>query len=183
MYKLFAFALVIFVSACGTQLQVVELDPDTGYFPGARQAIVTTSMDIDLDKHKSLVLVPSGDFTSNMTKNIGYFDEVITVAELEKLVILNNLTEEIPSVTNRIGINKAAKSYKKFLWLRWDSRIVGNREYMQLVLTDPITLEDIFVSETLLDHVWRGVNDKANWYPMMNSLVDYIKKNSNTYQK
>lgn len=182
MFKMLILASAILVSACSS-LQVVEVSPDTGYFPGTKKAAVTKSVDIDLDSLKGLVLVPDGDFTSNMVKNIGYFDEVITFEDLETLIIKNELTDQVSSVDDRIGLNKAAKAYKHFLWIRWDSRTDGSKEYKQLILTDPITLEEIFISETFLDFVWTGVNDRANWYPMMNSLVDYIKKNSKTFRK
>lgn len=180
MYK--SLFLVFFSLLVGcTTLKVVEVDPATGYFPGEKRATVTTSQEVELDSINDLVLVPTGDFTVNMVKNIGYFDEVITFEELENIIIKNDLTEQVPSVKDRIGINKAAKAYKKFLWLRWDIRQDGSKKYQQLILTDPITLEDLFVCETLLDYVWAGVNDQTNWYPMINSLIDYIKKNSKTY--
>jgi hypothetical protein len=182
MFKAFIIALALTVTACSS-LKVVEVNEGTGYFPGTKRATTTKSIDTDLDKLKGLALVPNGDFTSNMVKNIGYFDEVITFEDLEIIIIKNELTDQVSSVNDRIGINKAAKAYKKFLWVRWDSRKDGSKKYKQLILTDPITLEDIFISETLLDYVWAGVNDQTNWYPMMNSLVDYIKKNSNTFRK
>jgi len=182
MLKAFIIASAFFVTACSS-LQVVEVNPDTGYFPSQKSAIVTKSVDTDLDSFKDLVLVPNGDFTNNMVKNIGYFDEVITFEDLETIIIKNELTDQVSSINDRIGINKAAKAYRHFLWVRWDTRKDGAKEYQQLLLTDPVTLEDIFICETLLDYVWTGVNDQTNWYPMMNSLVDYIKKNSNTFRK
>lgn len=182
MFKAFIIVLAMSVTACSS-LKVVEVNPETGYFPGEKRASVTKSVDTDLDSLNDLVLVPDGDFTSSMVKNIGYFDEVITFEDLEKFIIKNELTDQVSSVNDRIGINKAAKAYKHFLWVRWDSRKDGAKEYKQLILTDPVTLEDIFVCETLLDYVWAGVNDQTNWYPMMNSLVDYIKSNSSTFRK
>ncbi len=181
MYKFFVLAFSLFLAGC-TNLQVVEKNAETGYFPGNKRATVTTSIKTDLDKSKDLILVPNDDFTSNMVKNIGYFTEVITFEDLEKRIIENNLTDQVPSINNRIGINKAAKAYKKFLWIRWDSRRDGSKRYKQLILADPITLEDLFVCETLLDYVWTGVNDTENWYPMMNSLIDYIKENSSSFK-
>ncbi|MFP1682158.1 hypothetical protein ACLD0W_06570 [Alloalcanivorax sp. C16-1] len=180
MYKSLLLVLFYFLAGC-TTFKVVGVDPETGYFPGEKRATVTVSKAVDLDSVNDLVLVPTGDFTVNMVKNIGYFDEVITFEELENIIIKNDLTDQVSSVKDRIGVNKAAKAYRKFLWLRWDTRQDGSKQYQQLILTDPITLEDLFVCETFLDYVWAGVNDQANWYPMMNSLVDYIKENSETY--
>ena len=56
------------------------------------------------------------------------------------------------------------------------------KKYSQLILTDPVTLEDIFICETYLDYVWSGVTDQDNFYPMMNALVDYIRANSSSYK-
>ncbi|MCF6300175.1 MAG: hypothetical protein L3J52_03510 [Proteobacteria bacterium] len=182
MKKMLVLVFIFMVSAC-TSLKIVETNPDTGYFPGSKRATVIKSIAIDLDSVKDLVLVPNGEFTNKMVENIEYFDEVITFEDLEKIIIRNDLTDKVPSVNDRIGINKAAKAYKKFLWIRWDSRKDGSKLYQQLLLTDPISLEDIFICETHLDYVWTGVNDQANFYPMMNSLIDYIRKNSITYRK
>src|SRR5690554_4478599 len=182
-FRSLAVVFVLLMSGCST-LKVIEVDEKTGYFPGTKlDAKVVKSVDVDLDSVNDLVLVPNGNFTSNMVKNIGYFDEVITFEDLEKIIIMNDLTEEVSSITDRIGINKAAKAYKNFLWIRWDIRNEGTKEYQQLILTDPITLEDLFIAETYLDYVWAGVTDQYNWYPMMNALIDYIKKNSETFRQ
>jgi len=182
MKKCLTLVFALIISAC-TSLEVVELDPNTGYFPGEKRATVTKAIKMDLDIEKPLVLVPTGDFTSKMVDNIGYFDRVITFEDLEKIIIKNDLTDKVASIDSRIGINQAAKAYKKFLWVRWDTRKEGSKIYKQLMLTDPISLEDIFICETHYDLVWAGVNDQNNWYPMMNSLIDYISDNSPTYGK
>lgn len=173
------FALTL--GAC-TSLKVVELDPVTGYFPTENKAVVVTNKPFDLDARKSLLLVSNSEFEKNQIKNIGYFDEVINFKELEALIVKNNLGDKVSSVKDRIGLNNAAKYYKPFLWFRIDTRGTGNEQYVQFIITDPLTLEDYFVTETHLDRVWAGVNDQNNWYPMFNSLIDYIKANSKTYK-
>jgi hypothetical protein len=57
----------------------------------------------------------------------------------------------------------------------------GTKKYGQFVLTKPDTLEDILVVEKYLDYVWAGVNDQNTWYPLFNSIVDYIDENSETW--
>lgn len=168
------------LSGCSA-LKVVETDPITGYFPGDKRAAVVTNIPLDMDNRKDLILVPNDDFTGDMVRNIGFFDNVMNFEDLEKTIINENLTDAVPSVDDRIGLNKAAKAYKPFLWLRWDDRKDGSKHYGKLILTDPITLEDYFVAETLLDFLWRGVNDQNNFYPMMNSFIDYLKENSREF--
>jgi hypothetical protein len=181
--RIFLTLLITFtLSACGTFDQVVKMDSATGYFPTDVKATVVTATDTDLDKMRSLILVSNDNFTGEMVKNIGYFDKVINFEDLEKILIQKDLTDQISSLKNKIGINKAAKSYKYFLWLRWKTRKEEEKEYSQLILTDPVTLEDIFICETYLDYVWSGVTDQDNFYPMMNALVDYIRANSSSYK-
>lgn len=165
-----------------TTLKVVDPDPNTGYFPAAKKATVVKSEKINLDERKGLLLVGRSDFTGRMAENIGYFEEVIDVEDLEKIIIQEDLTEEVPSLREKIGLNKAAKAYKPFLWLRWNYRVEGNRKYEQLILTDPLTLEDYFIAETYMDYMWAGVNDQNNNYPAFNALIDYIAENSETFR-
>ena len=171
----------LILSACSS-FKIAEVDPATGYFPGESQAPVILNKAMDLDQRNSLILVPTSDFSENQIKNINYFKEVITIEDLEKIIITNDLGDQIPSVRERIGLSQAAKKYKPFLWLRYVIKGSGNSRYAQFILTDPLTSEDYFITETHLDYAFTGVNDYNNWYPMYNSLIDYIKDNSKTYK-
>jgi hypothetical protein len=163
-------------------MKISELDPETGRFPSNVEANIITNETVDLDSMKSLILVPDDDFVEGQIKNIGYFDEVINIDQLETIIIKNGLTEKVPSLQDKIGINKAYNAYKPFLWLRFDTRKEGNKSYAQFILTKPDTLEDLFVVEKYLDYVWNGVNDQNTWYPMFNAIVDYIDEQSTTWQ-
>lgn len=173
--------IALALSGC-TSMKITELDPNTGLFPSTKEATVTLSKPLDIDKIKSLVLVHNSDFEKGQMVNIGYFDEVINTDDLEVLIVQNNLGDKVPSIKDKIGVNNAAKYYKFFLWFRYDSRGSGTQEYAQFILTDPLTLEDYFIAETHLDYLWAGVNDQNNWYPMYNSFIKYIKENSKTYK-
>lgn len=170
----------LFLTAC-TNMQVATLDPETGRFPTKIQATIVKNVKTDLDSMKSLLLLPDNDFVIGQINNINYFDQAITTDELETLIITNDLTDKVPSVKDKIGINKAFKAYKPFLWLRFDTREDGNKMYGQFILTKPDTLEDIFIVEKYFDYVWVGVNDANTWYPMFNAIVDYIDNNSKTW--
>ena len=176
-----ALALVM-LAGCGTQMKVVKLD-DSGHFPTKKEATVVTSVAVDLDERRGLLVAPNGDFTADMVRNIGYFDEVINFEELEKRIVTNNLTDKVPSLQDRIGINNAARHYRPFLWLHWDSRKDGTKVYQQLKLVDALTLDEYFVAETYLDVIWAGVTDQNNAYPAMNALIDYLRANSATFGK
>jgi len=180
------FLLVIgmfFLTACGVSaLKIVEMDSKTGHFPSDKKAAVVKKTAIDIDSRKSLILVFEKNFAKGMVENIGYFEKVITLDDLEKIIIRNNLSDKVPSVKDRIGINNAAKHYMKFLWLRYNIRQDGAKKYAQFILTDALTSEDFFITETHLDRMHRGINDQNNWYPMFNAFVDYIRENSKTFK-
>lgn len=166
-----------------TQLKIGTRDPVTGYFPADRKASVVVSKQIVLDQRKALILVsdvaPSvreTDFVVGQVRNIGYFDEVATRIDLEKSVVRNNLGDKVQSVNDRIGIHHAAKHYKPFLWLRHVLTGSGNNRNARLILTDPLTMDDIFVAEVSFTP-W-SLTDQNVWYPMHNALIDYIKQNS-----
>lgn len=182
MKKLIFAGMVLLFSAC-TSMQVSEVDPQTGYFKAGKQAQTIVKKRVDLDSMKSLLLIPDEDFIRGQIENIKYFDEIMTYDDLEKEIIKNDLQDKITDVRNKIGINKASKEYKWFLWFRFDTRGSGNKKYAQFILTNPETLDDIFVSEIHLDYVVTGVNDQYTWYPLFNELIKYIEENSNTYRK
>jgi hypothetical protein len=177
-----ALVLALFVSAC-TSFKVAPVDEKTGYFPTNTKATVVLSKPVDLDPRKGLLLIPNGEFVKGQIANIKYFDETMTFEDLERRIIQAGLTEKVPSVHERIGVNNAAKNYKPFLWLRFERTGEGRIKTGRFVLTDPLTMEDWFIAETKLDYAFAGVNDQNNWYPMFNSLIDYIQQNSKTYRK
>ncbi|MGI1679851.1 MAG: hypothetical protein K6L75_14005 [Cellvibrionaceae bacterium] len=178
MKKVFTIIVALIMTACSS-MKVVDIDPATGHFPGAaKSATIMESKAIDLDSKKSLLLIPNDDFAAGMLANIGYFDELMKFEDLETAIIKENLGDKVPDVSSKIGINNAAKHYKEFLWLRFKTRTEGNKSYRQMILTNPLDLEDYFITETYLDYVWNGVNDQYNWYPMFNAFIDYINKNS-----
>lgn len=172
---------ITLISAC-TSMKVAKLDPKTGRFPTKTKATVVTSVKTDLDTMNSLLLLPDNEFVKGQIANVNYFGKTITLDELETLIIKNDLTDKVPSIRDKIGINKAYKAYKPFLWLRFDTRDVNGKRYGQFILTKPDTLEDIFVVEKHFDYVWAGVNDNNTWYPMFNAIVDYIDSNSKTWK-
>lgn len=182
MNKLFALGAVLLCTAC-TNMQVADIDAKTGYLKSQKSAKTITSAQVDLDKKKSLLLVPDEEFVKEQISKIGYFDKVITFDELEKEIIKNELQEKVPDVRNKIGINNAYKYYAPFIWFRVDTRGKAPSEYAQFILTDPKTLDDLLVAEIHMDYLWAGVNDQNTWYPLFNEVIKYIENNSETFRK
>lgn len=174
-------AAALLASACSS-FEVGQIDPKTGYLEASTKATTIVNKKMDLDARKGLLLVPNDSFVVGQVNALNYFTEVMNSEQLENQIIKNNLTDKVSSVRERIGINNAAKHYKPFLWLRFDVNDT-KKEFVQLYLTDPLTMEDVFGAEVYMDTVWAGVNDQNTWYPLFNSLIDYVKANSATYAK
>lgn len=181
MFKHFVLSISLLTLVACSNMKVAQLDTATGRFPTKVQATVVKSEAVNLDTMNALLLLPDHDFIKGQIGNINYFQKMITLEDLETLIIKNDLTDKVPSVRDKIGINKAYKAYKPFLWLRFDTREQDGKTYGQFIITKPDTLEDIFIVEQHLDYVWAGVNDQNTWYPLFNAIVDYIDKNSKTW--
>ena len=139
----------LWIVACSSQ-KVMELD-STGHLPGKAVATVLVSKPFDLDTRRNILLVPPHDFMKGQLQNIHYFSEIITAEELQKIIVKNGLTNKVPSISDSIGISKAATNYKPFLWFHGKSHGTGRDIYSQFILTDPLTLDDLFIVETHLD--------------------------------
>jgi hypothetical protein len=174
--------LVLAVSAC-SHFKVAEIDPKTGYFPSDSKADVIKHEKYDLDSMKALVLISSGTFVEGQVKNMNYFDKIINPDELQTIIVQEGLQDKVPSIAEKIGVNKAYVNYKPFLWLRFHVRGEGRQSYGQFILTDPKDMKDLFIAEKHLDYMWAGVSDQTTWYPLCNALIDYIKENSRTYRR
>lgn len=174
-------AALLSVALAGCSVGVaVKPDPNTGYIVSnggnAKKANVTVSKAADVAAYKDLVLVTAGDFAEDQTRNLAFFSEVIDIEELQKRIVAANLQDKVPTVNDRIGLSNAARHYRKFLWLRYDTDKRGSKIFGRLIVTDPVTLDDLFVAERELDYVWAGVNDQNTFYPMFNSLIDWLRQ-------
>src|SRR5690554_6561131 len=101
----------VMLSAC-TTIKVAKFDPETNRFPTKNKATIVKSDDVDLDSMNDLLLMPENDFVQGQLKNINYFKETMTYEDLEIRIVQNDLSDKVPSVTDRIGINKAYKAFK-----------------------------------------------------------------------
>lgn len=170
------------LAGCGTYQAVAPIDPATGLLPTQVEATTLKSETFDLDQRKELlVFVGNNDFVVDQIKTIGYFDEVLGREALEAAIIKADLVEKVPTVEGLIGLNNVAKKYKPFVYLDFDSREEGANSYLQLVLTDASSMEELFRAERYLDTIWEGVNDRNTFYPLFNSLIKYIDENSEIY--
>lgn len=171
-----AIGIILSLSSC-TVGNDVKPDPATGYISstaGTSKATVVLYKTVDTSKYQPLALVTAGTFAEKQIRDLGFFKEVINLEQLQTAIVTNNLGDKVPSVNDRIGISNAAHHYKVFLWIHSKADRRGSKVYSQLIATDPMTMEDLFITEHVLDYVWAGVNDQNTFYPMFNSFIDWI---------
>ena len=164
-----------------THMKVITLNPKTGRFPTRQKATVVTSVATDLDQCNSLLLMPDNEFVRGQVGNIRYFEDIMTLDQLESALIKNGSTDQVPSIQDDAGVHQACMAYKPFLWLQFKTREVGDRVFAQFVLSRPNDAEALFLVERELEGQVAGVNDQNTWYPLFNALVAYIDANSRTW--
>lgn len=175
--------IALAASACGgTKGEVVRPDANgflpTGSRGQAEQATTVTAAKVDMTDFRTLALVSASDPVIKQITNIGYFNEVINIVELQKRIVQNNVQDKVPSISDRIGISNASKHFRKFLWIHFETETKNKKNYVKLVGTDPTTLTDVFVAERELVNpirTWDGYTDQNTWYPLYNSLIAWLK--------
>lgn len=180
----------LFVSCAALKPYPLEKN---GFFKATKQSKTVKSISFNLDKYKSLLVVKGEDFASTvgnqypreMINNIGYFDNVLTLEDFKKDIVKNKNQDKIGSLSDKLGLNKAYREHKPFLYVEFKIR-KGKRafpavSFLQMTLTNPDNLEEIFIGETFMDIYLTGIGAKQTYNPLFNELIKYIKANSITY--
>lgn len=170
--------LICFYS-CGTTGQSTESNPSMNRFPtkGHKAVSVLKRTNINADTLKTLLIVPNTNSWVQIGKNMNYFKEVMTIADLQRDIIAKGLSDKIPSISDRIGLHNAYIKYKPFVILSLSSQDLGTQGFRtRLNLYDPMRSDIIFQNEVRLNLMWEGYNDQKVLYPLLNSLVDYLNE-------
>ena len=174
--------LSIAVTSCGSFLKVSELN-NNGRFKANKMAKTLKSVPFDLDAHKALLVVPNEAFFIGMTKNINYFNRVISIQDLEQEIQKAGKLDALSSLRDMDRLHKAYEIYQPFLYLGGAIRDDYNL-YLQFELINPSSKEKLYVNEILydIDRVLR-MTDKNTFNPLFNGVIEYIESNSKTYNK
>lgn len=187
--SLIPISLSLCLTGCmGTEFQTANVDPSTGYIPtaynpsaGVNKGNVITNEKTDLAKYQGRMLVTGGSFFEQEMVNIGTFSDVMDSEELQKRIIQAGLQDKVPSVSDLIGINKAYVNYKPFLWLHLEIKNgEDSKRYVRMLVTDPGTTKDLFEVREDLCGIPECENDQKTWYPLFNSLIDWIHASGGT---
>lgn len=151
-----------------------------GYFQASTKAKTIKNLAFDLDVNKQLLVVEDEDFLDGMFTHIKYFDRIITQDQFEQEIINENRQEELGSIAGKVGLSRAYRKYKKFLYLQYHCYIdpKSDARFLQLKLINPNNFEEVFVAErkVILATNQNIVN------ALLNELIDYIKQNSKNYK-
>lgn len=181
-HTILTLVLSLIIISCGTLGQVTERK-ENGRFGATKSAKIIKNVSFDLDSKKSLLLILNGDFMYGMSQNLNYFDRVVKYKDFELEIIKAKKQEEVGALCGKIGLSNANNNYEPFLYLVFNSENKEGLIYQQLKLINPEDAEELFVAEIDKDFYLRGVYDKNTYYPLFNSLIEYIEENSKTYNK
>ena len=179
--------IVVFISwltACGTNREIAPIDSKTGMLQSSgtiADARVLISKKIPLAKFKGMIVVASADLDSDeinkvdevkQVKAINYFDDVYSVADLQKLVIANNLQDKVMTLSTMEGLRDLYRSYRPFLFLHFKC-IKSEEKYYRLIATNPDTMEDVFVSEVKIKNYSKTAYNLAAFLTLGAGMHDY----------
>jgi hypothetical protein len=172
-------SLAALLAGCGTFLKAVPVDKSTGKFPTEKtlqDSEILVKKQLNLSQYKQLAFVQDGEFTKDMVTNIGYFDNVVTKTEFEKILLEKKLADKVPSVSDLMGLHQAQKAYGDFLVIKIDVIRKEGKKRVELSAMDPESGSTLF-------HAFRPGQvgpeyfDQNITYPLFNGLIDWINEN------
>lgn len=142
---------------------------------GRKDVTVLKRLDVNADSLKTLLVVPNNSAWIEIGKKLNYFQDVMTVSELQSSIIAKGLTDKIPSISDKIGLYNACVYYRHSVMLILSSEDLKTQGFRtRLSLYDPIQSEAIFKDEVRLNLMWEGYSDQKVLNPLLNSLMDYL---------
>lgn len=175
MKKLFIICGLFLFFRCGFTYQSgTNLDPKTNYFKAPEKGVkVLTEIPVDANEIKSLLLVQF-ERDLEIAKNLNFFNEVMTKDQFEDAIIKAGFANEVKSFRNRIGQHKAATLFRPFVILEHVYNQNNTKERFRLY--DPKLEKIIFENETTISFLSMPEGDQRRYFPLYNSLLDYLRK-------
>jgi len=132
-------------------------------------------------EYKRLVYVKANEtrdyensFYFKSFQSMNLFSEVKDMGGMEELVFEAELTEEVTSVSDRIGLHNLQKHIGTFLIVEPYSEQIGAYTHMaRLTAIDPESGEDVLVLETKSFNM-AGL-DKPLYYPLFNAFLEWAR--------
>ena len=187
-------------AGCATQYQPMAVDPKSGYLTPennqgipdpASKASVSLTQRVDVTKYQGAVLVTGSGmlaskvpFLLTQMTDIGVFADVMDTPTLQQRLITAGVQDKVPETDDLLGLNKAYRAYKPFLWIHFELVSNDGGRYVDMIATDPDNGQDLFkanVSIPALPGISNGsgstnpdtTTDQDTWYPLFNSFIDW----------
>ena len=111
-----------------------------------------------------------------MGTNLSFFDTVMTYDQFQTAIVQKGLSDKIPSLSDKVGLNRAYEHYRPFVLLNLTKvQKPGDGWFAGLTLYEPKRAEIIFQNEIWLNLMWDGWTDQGTMFPLFNSLLDYLR--------
>ncbi|CAB3844670.1 hypothetical protein ABFG95_16840 [Achromobacter sp. HNDS-1] len=182
---LLAIALFFSLAGCGTTLKPVKPNAQTGLFP---TTVAVTPSHIQVAepfnpayRHMAFLKFnadrPNPQFVAyfqTSIKNMEVFEQVVTKAEIEPMIIEKQLQEKVTNVSDLLGLNLLSKQIGNFLIIDVDSQWKGSYNFEStLQAIDASTGKTMFKSSVQAFN-WDGL-DVPMFRPMLNAFVLWTK--------
>ena len=105
-----------------------------------------------------------------------FFDQVLDARGLAKLIAAQGLGDKVVDTNEPISLNRLYHAYTPFLWLHFESGGTAMHPTSRLIVTNPDTLDDLFVAESELSF-WNGVTNEQGFHPLFNALSGWLMEN------
>jgi hypothetical protein len=182
-----------------TQHKVAPVDPLTGQIQSetpVAMAHIVVDKPLRLGPFKGCVVVYWGAYEFRFFRDqiaaLGYFDDVLSYPDVQRLIIQRNLADKIPKPNSLEGMRVLYEEYKPCLWVHKSvvNASIGSFD-VRLIVTNPETSEDVFVAErhssmfsdftdsnSISDFLNGTQNDQHDRYPLINAFNAWVLRNS-----
>ena len=191
-YKLFYLSIVLlaFLSGCGPAFKLNPPSEETGFYPTSSNVeakdIQTYLPFSKIDKVKFIFFKGTyslndkifENFMRTALVNIG-FENILNEEELSKLIISNNLSDSLPSISDLVSLNRLSHITGQFLYMKANLSMPAECWFrFDISIIDPLS------GEKLLDVSRLELNDldldKEVNYPILNLLINWKKDSLKT---
>jgi hypothetical protein len=175
--KLFQFIFIIQLLTYGN-----SFSQEKNYvklFKTSKEATVTISNSIDLDKYKDIIVIPPGIMFTKYFAKIGYFNEAINYKNLVKKYNAEKNGELKSTIYGEYYKNEK-ESLTLYLNMYLDDTVelsIGKFGYGAI-----FTVRSKYSTNLVGIHAGTKTIPKSTINAMMNELVNYIRDNSKTYK-
>lgn len=172
------------LAGCAASSGPAAVDPKTGYLPvavipgmGLDKGGTVTDLRVDFEKYQGRVLVSGPTSAREQLAAIGAFSDVFDNDELQRRIIAAGLQDQVQNTEDPIGISRAYKDYKPFLWMHWRIKNEFGGVFVRMIVTEPGTGQDVFVASTRACDAEGCLENRGTHYPLFNAFIDWVREN------